>query len=313
MKRDEFENSEATNEENNEKKGGKKVIIALIGMMSVVLIGLIVFGMSYVNRQREIKQADAFILMEKYDHGISIYDDLLSKKYSVTIMNKRDLAVEQMESAENLRKGLEAFEEDDINKAIRFLSKVPQDDTKRYELALEELTNIEETILIDVNQLIEDGDLDQANEIVNNYLKADAKNVKMKNKKDSINTKKAEAEKQAKVEEENKVKNQEAAATQAAKEAEAAAVKAKKDAQARSTADSIVGTYKSIISSEANLREAPTLSSGIVTVLYRGAIVYIHDTQIESAERIWCYVSTQEHGYTDYGWISYNTMNYSIK
>ena len=313
MKNEEFGSLDEGDQGKNKKSGGKKVIIISIAIFSVIVITLMIFGLSYLNKENEIKQADAFVLLEKYEDGINIYDHLLSKKYSRTIMNKRTLAMELLESAENLEKGLEASEENDINKAIRYLSRVQKDDKKRYELALEELANIEKTILIDIEQLIENGAFDQASEIVNTYLKADANNIKVQNAKESIAAKKSEIEEQIKVEEENKVEEQKIVADQAIKEAERVVIETNKNEDTRRTADSIVGTYKSIIASQANMRDAPTLNSGIVTVLYSGAGVYIHDTQIESSERIWCYVSTEENGYTDYGWISYNTMNYNIK
>lgn len=309
MRKDELESLEETNQEDNGKGKGKKVIIGVVGILSAFLIITMVFGISYLNREKAIKQADGLIAIEKYDDGIALYDNLLSKKYSLSIMNKRNEAVKLMESDENLKMGLEAYEEDDINRAVRYLLKVPKDDMKRYEVALEELTNIEEIILMDISQLMEDGNLDEAREIANNYLKVDSKNVKVQNLKDSIDAKKAEAEKQTQMEKQS----QEEEAIAAAKQAEEEAIAAKKNAEARATANSIIGTYRTIIATNANLRDAPSLKSGVVTVLPRGTYVYIHDTQTETADRIWCHVSTEEYGYTEYGWISYNTLNYEIQ
>lgn len=61
-----------------------------------------------------------------------------------------------------------------------------------------------------------------------------------------------------------------------------------------------------------NLRAAPTLKGKLITALPRGTEVYIIETQVESASRIWCKV--EAYPYNDYyvGWITYNTMNYSL-
>ena len=293
-----------SNVKNEEIKNPDKIItIGIIGALSVILIVGMIFGISYFNRQREIKQADALILIEKYDQGIAIYDQLLTKKYSETIMYRRDLAVELMTSAENLQKGLEAYEEGDINKAVRFLSKVSKKDTKGYELALEELMNIEENILSSVKETISVEKL-KVEEV--NYEK---ENKEKENKEKEEEVAAIKNQEQAEI----KKKNQEEATIKAMQEAELAAINLNNDIQVRNTASSIVGTYRAITAGKANLRDAPTMDSGIVTILPLGARVYIYETQIESAERIWCYVATEENGYMDYGWISYNTMNSSIK
>lgn len=309
MKTDDVKDREAIDQRNNGNKRNKKAVMALVGILSVVLIFFIIFGVSYFNREKKIKQADVLISIEKYEDGIAIYDNLLSKKHSSLIMDKRNLAVELMESDANLKKGLEASEEGDISTAVKFLSKISKDDEKRYELAADELSNIEKIILIDVNQLIEDGKLDEANQIVNDYLKVDFKNVKMQDAKNSIDLKKTEIEEQIK----NEEKDKEIIASTIKKQAEIDAINAKKNAEVKTVAINIVGTYQYIIANEANLRDAPTINSSVIGVLNRGMEVYIHDTQIESAERIWCYISTYKNGYVEYGWMSYNTMNYKIQ
>ena len=328
MGKNEFEDGKLESEAKNEKKSNNKKMKILVGLASAILIIAVVFAISYTSRARAIEKADALISIEKYDEGIAIYDKLLSRKYSESLMNKRSAAVEIKEADENLKIGLESYEKGDINKAVRLLNRVPREDEKRYKLASEELRNIEETVLIDVNQLIEDGDLDGANQIVNNYLKADSKNIKIQNAKEAIRFKKSEIAKKDKTtegdqedqddqENQDDQEKQEDIDTREDKKTELEDKKQdkkeNKNTNVKELANNIVGTYQSIVAGKANLRDGSSLSSTIVSVLRSGDEVYIHDTYIESSERIWCYVSTQKNGYTESGWISYNTMNYNIQ
>ncbi|WP_342536166.1 SH3 domain-containing protein [Sporosarcina sp. FSL K6-3508] len=77
-------------------------------------------------------------------------------------------------------------------------------------------------------------------------------------------------------------------------------------------ADSLQGTNQTIVTGKGNLRNAPTLNGDVITALPRGTEVYIIDTQVESAERIWCKVEVYLSNSNYVGWISYNTMNYTL-
>lgn len=70
---------------------------------------------------------------------------------------------------------------------------------------------------------------------------------------------------------------------------------------ANATANSIRNSYQYVTAGEANVRSGPSKSSSSVRVLYKGEEVYVYDTYVESASRIWCKI--------DGGWISYNTLN----
>lgn len=283
----------------------KKVIIAVTSAASLVLIVSIIFGASIFKENKIIKQADSLISIEKYEDAIALYENLLSKKYIPALVTKRDSAMELMESNENFEKGIEAFDDDDKRNAIKYFSRIPESDKKKYEEATEKLSDLEEVTIMEIEDLIESGNLDEANKIVNEHLKLSPDSIDMKNAKETIASKYTEDENEAKAEEQAQ-KNQEIAQADAANN-EAANRKKKEDAQ--SIANHLMGSYKTIISEEANLRDAPTLKSNVYYTVPRGTEVYISDTQIESSDRIWCQVST------DYGtgWISYNTMNYKIQ
>lgn len=312
-------------QEDGKKSVNKKL---WIGVAVLVLASLLIFTSIAVprrNKNKAIEQADSLIAMGKFEEGIAMYEKMINEEYSDEIMDKRYAAIELMESEENLKKGIEAYEDGELNKAIKFLSKVSESDSQRYKKAKEELENIEEDALIDIDELINKGSLEEAEKVTDTYLKAWPKNKNIQNAKERIIAKGTEVKKQEELQEQERiVQEQERIAQEQAKiaadkkreEEKVAAAKKEENSknskeETQKTADSIMGTYKSIVSKQANLREAPTLDSKIVATLKRGTMVYIGDTQVESADRIWCLVYVDDEASS--GWVSYNTMNYSIQ
>lgn len=66
---------------------------------------------------------------------------------------------------------------------------------------------------------------------------------------------------------------------------------------------SIVGTYKTVKSSNANVRKGPGFDYGIYYHLSKGDSVYISAVEYAD-ERLWCYIGD--------GWLSINTLNGAI-
>lgn len=300
------ENVESKEVKVSEKKKVKRkgILIAVASIASIFLILVIVFGVSAIKRNQIIKQADSLVSMEKFEDGIAMYDSILSEKYSPAIIVKKDRAIKLMESYEKFEKGIEAFDDDEKEKAIKNLSKVDKEDKKRYKEAMEKLKEIEEVVVMEIEELINSEKLEEASKEIGKYIKLLPDSVDLQNAKEAIVAKNIDIENEVKAEEQAQ-KDQEAAEAKAAKNE---AANRRKKEEAMMIADNLRYTTKSIITTEANLRDAPTLKGNIIDVLPRGTDVYINDTQIETADRIWCQV---DYGY-GYGWISYNTMNYSM-
>lgn len=74
-------------------------------------------------------------------------------------------------------------------------------------------------------------------------------------------------------------------------------------------AKKVKNTNQTVKAKNTNMREKPSKNSAIVRTLLSGTTVYVIDTYIESPERMWCKINYD--GAT--GWISYNTINGSIK
>ncbi|PIC95337.1 hypothetical protein CSV69_12085 [Sporosarcina sp. P26b] len=311
----------------NAKSNKNKIILTIL---SVAVIAVSVFLFTVIKDNKTIKQADSLVAIGKYENGIAIYDTVLTKKYSDDVMAKRENAIELMEANENYERGMESLDHNDRYKALKYFSKVPENDTKLYEKATTELQDIEDVTAAEIEELIGDQEFDEAHDIVNAYLKAAPGSARISNLKDTllaiekdvtkknavakaeedqkIAQAKSEEEKQAKAIEDEKRK-QEAIAIASAKSKETGKWELE---QARITGANLVNKTLYTTSKIANLRDAPTLGGNVGIVLYKGTEVYILETHVESASRTWCKVRAYTNEGSYVGWISYNTMNNSI-
>ena len=301
---------------NNKKSSNRGTLIAIFATVALTIVVIVFFGLSTIKENKEIKQADSLVEMKKYEEGISIYDSILDKYFFENdyLVSKRDLAVELMKSDKNQK--AEDLEEAQVAS----------------EEAVEESDDNEEEVLAELEDLIESGNLLEAESIVDTYLVEWPNSIEMKNMKDSIVAKNEEIEKQAeedkiiaaRAEEERMIqqakaeedrRNEEAKAEQAKAEQDKKNKEAKKNEEDKKKDESIpkdiVGSNRSITSHKANLREEPNLEGTIFRVLRKGAKVQVLDTKVENSDRTWCLVKLE--GSSEQGWVSYNTMNNTIQ
>lgn len=83
----------------------------------------------------------------------------------------------------------------------------------------------------------------------------------------------------------------------------------KKEKADTSLASKIKNTDQIVRAKNTNMREDHSKNSAILKTLLSGTEVHVIDTYVESPERMWCKIKYE--GVT--GWISYNTINGSIK
>ena len=312
----------------NASGGNKKKI--LLAVLSVLVIAAGVFYFTVVKDNNLVKQADSLVAIGKYENGIAIYDTVLMKKMSVEVMAKRDNAIDLMEATENYQQGVESLDNDDRYQAIKYFSKVPESDVKLYEKASNEITDIEDMTASEVEELIAEKDFDAAYEIVNDYLKVAPNSAKISNLKETliatekdVNKKNAvakAAEDKKVAEEKSEQDKQEKAIEDARRNQEAKEIAAAKNKEIEQeelnkrhvTANNILYTYQTVVTDPGNLRAAPSLNGALLVALPRGTEVYIMDTHVENLKRTWCKVEVESYGEYYTGWISYNTMNYSL-
>lgn len=280
----------------------KKILIPIIALSLVVFLVGVTFGVSYFQSNKTLKQADSLVFMEKYEDAIALYEKILSEDFDIAISNKRDRAKELLESKEMYEEGLEYYEAEDFKEATKAFSKVSKNDSKRYSETSEKMKSIEELILTDANQYMQSGDFDVATDLLNDYLKVKSDSIDAKNLKEEIILQQDESAKQAKASDKKAAD-------------EAAEKKASSDAmlEAESEAYSLVGTYQTVVSKDANLRIAPKLDAEKIVALPQGTECYVYDTKIETSNRIWCQITAYYDDYSYEGWVSYNTMNYKCQ
>ncbi|WFD10534.1 SH3 domain-containing protein [Tepidibacter hydrothermalis] len=278
-----------------EKK--KKIFILAISIAFLVVAGTLgSYGVSTFKKTKALEQADALVSMEKYKDGIIIYENMLSKKYNKAVADKRDLAIELMESKENYKEAMELFDAGEYQKSIRFFSRISKNDKKRYGETTKTLKGIEENIFQEIRDEFEVGNQDDAIDRLNNYIKAVPTSVEAKNLKDELKFSIKEAK-----------KNQEMKMEEAKKRAE----EEEQLNEIACTAYNVEDTYQTIIAKNANLRVAPKLDADVITTIPEGSECYVMETKVENSERFWCKVQCYDsYGESRTGWVSYNTMNY---
>lgn len=80
-----------------EKKDYTKIGGILLGALTAGLIFFMIFGISKLNTEKEIKRADLLVEEKSYQAAIDMYDDILSRKNSPEVKEKRELALELMD------------------------------------------------------------------------------------------------------------------------------------------------------------------------------------------------------------------------
>lgn len=294
----------------------RNVLLAVFGLV-IIVAGI--FLLMNMQKNKQINQADALIEIGNFDGGIVIYDKILTKKYSEEIMKKRQHAIELKKAHDNYMLGVEALDADELLKAVKNFSKVPIEDKKLYEKSLDEIKRIETTIALEIQEQIDASNFDEAKEMINAYLKVEPNSSEIRDMRDAVTEAQNEMEKQLALEEEKLKKLEQAKEEERKNKEEKAFEDARKkelaeqtEEQISHTINRILWTTQAVVTDTGNLRDAPTLKGKIIASLPRGTEVYILDTQVEPSNRIWCRVELTSDGEYYNGWISYNTMNYSL-
>lgn len=283
----------------NEKRGISGGIVLMFILTFFLAIGGGFLGYRYFSFSKIKEQAELYKSMGEYEKALEVYNQLIDKTHKVVYVEQKKQIEELIVSQDNFEKGMKAAEEEDITLALKLLSKVSERDKERYEEASKKMQILGKQYLADVDKELQSGNFDYASELIEDYQKILPDSKTAKELKMQIIEKKTAYENQ--------------------KVAQAAAQKAESDKKVRLTetkidAEKIIGTFQTVVTEEANIRSAPRIGDNIIAKLKQGAELYILDTKVESASRIWCKVRFYDPWYSDYyeGWVSYNTMNYSL-
>ncbi len=203
-----------------------KIAITTIIALFALIFGI--FGFLIVQRMQAIEKANTLILMEQYKEGIDLYEKLLSQKYDITILEKRNKAIEQLESKTNYEKAISFYEDGNYNKAIIYFAKISKNDKKRYSNATEYITEIDKQIVSQIKDEFEYGKENYALNLLNDYIEDFPNSMLAKNLKTEIEFAKKDAV--AKAEQELAMAKAKAEQDLAAKAKQAAKEKKEKEA-----------------------------------------------------------------------------------
>ena len=171
---------------------------------------------------------------------------------------------------------------------------IPKDDVDNYKVAKSNIERLQTEVVRKANSLIAAGNSGEASSILSEYISVVPDD-----------TKAIDLYKDASGKNDTEIQETVVEKTVPVYVSDPVYVASDPLAGAYNVAAAITNTYQYITSGNANVRSGPSKSAKIIGTLSRGDSVYVYDTYVESESRIWCN--------TDYGWISYNTMNNSIK
>ena len=282
MSRESYTNDFNSDDTYDPKDRGKKKLIIIIASI-VALILIIVIGF-FVKGKLEIsslnKKAENFVEINDYQEAGRIYADLYNKTGDVEYKSKKNQMDIKAEAKSNMDEAKSLEQKGEYVKALALYKQIPPEDKDNYKKASSKISSLKSDIISKASAMMDSGNTTSASSLLSEYLGlvADDKEANDLYKKASGKT---DAE----------IKQVISAQTSSSSGLNAA----------NSTASSIRYSYQYVTASEANVRSGPSKSSPSIGVLYKGDTVYVYDTYVESASRIWCKING--------GWISYNTLN----
>lgn len=280
---DDSYNNDGNNRKNNE------IIIIII---AVIVIAAIIFGGIFIRKKFEIssmeKKAQNFAEMDDYDEAMKLYAELYAKTGNIEFKSLKNQMAIKKEVTETLEDAKSHEQSGDLVKAIVIYKMVPREDAENYKKASDQIDSLKRDVVKKASTLIDSGNSSAASTLLSDYISV------IPDDKFAL-----ELYKKASGKNDQQIKEVVVSKTVPV------VVSGGSSDSANSIAKAITGTYQYITSGEANVRSAPSKGSSVVGTVRRGDEVYIYDTYVESESRIWCK--------TDLGWISYNTMNNTIR
>lgn len=271
----------------------KKKILIIVSV--VITVCILIFAGIFLKNKLEIsslqKKAQSLVEMEDYDEALKIYSDLYTKTGNVKFKSDRNQVALKKEVKDTLKDAKEQEQKGDLVKAIVIYKMVPKEDNKNYQFASTQINSLKNDVIRKANSLIASGNNSEASTLLSDYISV------IPDDKNAVELyKKASGKSDKEVEKVVVQKNVPVIISDNSGGG---------GSSANDTARAITNTYQYITSGEANVRSAPSKGAAVVGTVSRGDQVYIYDTYVESEKRIWCK--------TELGWISYDTMNNTIR
>lgn len=277
-------------DESGQSNDKRKKILFIVG--GLVVLALIVAGGIFAKGKMEIsslnKKAENFIDIKDYQEAAKIYSDLYSKTGDIEYKSKKNQMDIMAETKSSMEEAKNLEQQGEYVKAIAIYKQIPAEDKDNYKKASDKISSLKSDVVKKASSMIDSGNTTSASSLLSEYLGLipDDKTASDLYKKVAGKT-------------ETEVKQV------VVKESSSQSSSSSNLSAAHRTANSINGSYQYVTAKEANIRSGPSKSSPSVNTVYKGDEIYIFDTYVESANRIWC----KTYG----GWISYNTLNGNIR
>ncbi|EFI41712.1 hypothetical protein HMPREF0629_00336 [Peptoniphilus sp. oral taxon 386 str. F0131] len=285
------------NEDSN-KKPANSFMIFLKSISYILLIVLVLMmGMFAFSFTRKFKadhvldNAKALLASGKYQQALDELNTLKeSDKVEVELLIEK--AKKLIESQLAFDAGNNFILDGSYLVAVTKFKEVIPEDTLNFSKSQDKINELENIILEKAVKALDNGNFEQAIDIVNEYLKIVPESANAQKIKDTI--KKSQTKDEPTVSE----------------SLEESPEFDKNRAEMAKKAEGLLNTYQKVTEENANLRNNPSLDADVITVLPLDSDLYIKDTKIEGLERIWCNVEAKNAitGETFNGWISNKLM-----
>ncbi|MBX4261563.1 hypothetical protein KTC96_02565 [Clostridium estertheticum] len=165
-------------------KNRKKLIILIL----IIIIGLIFATFYYMNKaqvyNKTLSSANKAVATEEYDKAITLYEEALNYKKDSDVNKKIVLANLLIKSKAIYNTAIKQATNKDYIGAVNSFKKVDKQDTKRYSLAQNKVSELTKLYIADnlkgANDNLASSKFDEANKYLDNIFKLDAKNVDAK-------------------------------------------------------------------------------------------------------------------------------------
>lgn len=250
-------------------------------------------------QHRQVAKADRLIEEGQFEKAKEVYRSLANNPPE-DLSSRQEKLDSLVHSQFHYEMGLKAMDQEDPFSALTYFNKVLPEDLVRYNKAHQYIGNLEHQILKQSKDLLQEGQVDEAVDLLHRLLDILPKSAEGLNLLDNIlNEENISPDQRNRL---NEIKDLEKIQEEKYKPK---TPEEEKRGHLTKKAEDLLHSYQTVVEDQANLRESPSLDAKILHHLPKNSSVYIYETSIEKTDRIWCKVQIQTpEGAMYEGWVS---------
>ena len=250
-------------------------------------------------QHRQVAKADRLIEEGQFEKAKEVYRSLANNPPE-DLSSRQEKLDSLIHSQFHYEMGLKAMDQEDPFSALTYFNKVLPEDLVRYNKAHQYIGNLEHQILKQSKDLLQEGQVDEAVDLLHRLLDILPKSAEGLNLLDNIlNEENISPDQRDRL---NEIKDLEKIQEEKYKPK---TPEEEKRGHLTKKAEDLLHSYQTVVEDQANLRESPSLDAKILHHLPKNSSVYIYETSIEKTDRIWCKVQIQTpEGAMYEGWVS---------